>query len=284
MSSKFLIPLTFLLFLSCDPDPSVIEVDPATPPSILEALANNYQQLPEEQISISQDETLYTQYAGPTERYRHGILGDIIEASELVAVKNGNFYLHTLKEEYVFEDIRPRLYDVTGDGALELVCIRTHANLGAGIAIYTVSDAGIEEYAHVAEIGTPNRWLNIVAVDDLDNDGTIEIAWIETPHIGGILKVAPITKGALKATAEIRGYSNHAIGETNLCLSVLTNEDNQKIIYVPNQNRNKIVGFQYENETLRLVDEIEKEVSFQVTLKTQHNFSNIVEGEDNCIF
>jgi len=284
MQTKFLFSLFLFLLLSCNPDPNEIVIDPSTPPSILNMLASDYQQLPEEQVAISQDGTLYSQYAGPTERYRHGILGDVTEAAELVAVKNENFYLHTLKEEFVFEDIRPRMYDVTGDGELELVCIRTHANLGAGIVIYTVSDAGIEEYANLPEIGIPNRWLNIVAVDDLDNDGTVEIAWIETPHIGGILKVASIQEGALEPRAQISGYSNHAIGEINLCLSVLTKEEDRKIIYVPTQNRNKIVGFQYENETLRMVDEIEKEVSFGVSLKSQHNFTAIIEGEDNCIF
>jgi len=130
----------------------------------------------------------------------------------------------------------------------------------------------------------PNRWLNIVAIDDLDNDGTVEIVWIETPHIGGILKVAPIQEGELTPVAEIEGYSNHAIGETNLCLSVLTEENGKKTIYVPSQNRDKIVGFQYENETLRIVDEIDKEVDFTITLNGQHSFSDVVEGEDNCIF
>lgn len=284
MKFKFLIPLALLSFLSCDPEPSVLIFDPPTPPSILNSLASNYQQLPEEQVAISQDETLYSQYAGPTERYRHGILGDMTEGTELVAVRNGVFYLFTLKEEFVFEDIRPRMYDVTGDGNLELITIRTHMNLGAGIGIFTVSNAGIREYASLPEIGLPNRWLNIVAVDDLDNDGTVEIAWIETPHIGGILKVASIQEGELQAVAEVEGYSNHAIGETNLCLSVVTEEEGKKIIYVPTQNRDKIVGFQYEDETLRIVDEIEMQVDFSSTLGAQHSFSNEVEGEDNCIF
>ncbi|MEZ4885084.1 MAG: VCBS repeat-containing protein [Chitinophagales bacterium] len=252
-------------------------------PNILLQLAANYEQLPEQEIAISSDGRVYAQYAMPTERYQHGIMGDKIEAGQLVVVVEGVFYELTLSGDFVFEDIRPRLYDVDGDGALEIITIRTHVSKGAGIAIYKIVNEQLIEYAHVEEIGTPNRWLNIVAINDLDNDENVELVWIQTPHIGGILKVAKIEQGVLQVLDETSLYSNHEIGQRNLCLSVLTEQLGKKVFYVPNQNRNKIVGFTFENDRLQIFEEINQSVDFSNTLFSQFNFGNAIGEEDNCI-
>lgn len=252
--------------------------------TILDILALDYKQLPEQEIARSFDNRVYAQYTQPSEKYTHGILGDKIEAEQLVVVTDSVFYSITLANEYVFEDIRPRLHDVDGDGALEFICIKTHKQEGAGIAIYKIVNERLVEYAHLSEIGTAYRWLNIVTINDLDNDGTVELAWIETPHIGGVLKVAKILAGELQVIDETRAYSNHAIGERNLCLSVLTQQLNKKVFYVPNQSRNKIIGFSFENNKLNIFEEITQDIDFAESLEEQYNFSNIVANEDNCIF
>ena len=46
-----------------------LDMDQAT---ILEQLASNYEQLPEQDIAVSLDNSTYAQYAMPTDRYRHG--------------------------------------------------------------------------------------------------------------------------------------------------------------------------------------------------------------------
>ncbi len=281
----FFIPILFFLFLSCQKEK--VE-DPFVPPpptvsEILSKMESDYEQMAEQEMAISQAQNVVAQYAGPVTRYSHGILGDAIEASQLVVNIDGVFYQHDLSEDYVFEDIRPRLFDVDSDGQLEFVCIRTHVDLGAGIAIYKLVENTLTEYAFVKEIGTRNRWLNIVAVHDLDADGTVELVWIQTPHIGGILKIAKIKQGELDLIHETSLYSNHAIGEKNLCLSVLTENEGAMRIYVPNQQRNKIFGFSYENERLEIKEEITLDVDFSLPLWEQYTFENRVEEEDNCI-
>ena len=246
-------------------------------------LFDNYELLPERAISKSLDNSVYAQYAMPTEKYGHGILGDKIEAEQLVVVVDGVFYEHTLPNAYVFEDIRPRLYDVDDDNQLEFITIRTHVTEGAGIVIYKIINEALVEYANVPEIGTSYRWLNIVSIDDLDNDGNIELAWIQTPHIGGILKVARIREGAINVLAEKSQYSNHAIGEKNLCLSVLSEQLNEKIIYVPSQDRKRIVGFTFQNDNLSLIEEVQKSVDFSQTLHSQYDFINPIDDKVNCI-
>ena len=267
-------------------DPSIMDSTDSTSISnseILDLLASNYEQMLEKEIAVSRDSSVFAQYAQPVDRYGHGILGDRIEAGQLVVVVDGEFMDLTLNESFVFEDIRPRLADVDNDGNLEFVCIRTHVDKGAGIIIYKVIDNTLSEYAFVPEIGIRNRWLNIVAIDDLNNDNTIDLAWIQTPHIGGILKIAEISVNELIVLDEKSQYSNHRIGETNLCLSVITDQQGLKVFYVPSQGRNKIVGFSFSNDELIQEIEIEQTVDFSVPLKNQYNFIGVIEKEDNCI-
>jgi hypothetical protein len=278
-----IIVFSLLILFACNKEKEK-ESGPATGVhTILYQLANNYEQLPEQEITRSLDNGVYAQYAMPTEKYTHGIMGDKIEAEQLVVVVDSVFYEHKLPDEYVFEDIRPRLYDVDGDGELEFITIRTNVSQGAGIAIYKIVDEQLVEYAQVPEIGTSNRWLNIVAINDLDNDGIVELVWIETPHIGGILKIAKIKAGLLQVLAEKAQYSNHAIGERNLCLSVLTEQLNQKVFYVPDQSKNKIIGFTFKNNTFQIFEEITQVVDFSRTLGAQYSFSKKIEEGINCI-
>jgi hypothetical protein len=283
MKTGLIIICSLLFFIGCKTGNEKVTNKDTESQLIIDQLVSNYKQLPEKEIARSLDNSVYAQYAMPTEKYDHGIMGDKIEAEQLVVVADDVFYEIKLPNEYVFEDIRPRLYDVDGDNELEFITIRTNLRKGAGIAIYKIVDGQLVEYSHLPEIGTAHRWLNIVAVNDLDNDGVVELVWIETPHIGGILKVAKIQAGTLQVLTETAQYSNHSIGERNLCLSVLTEQLNKKVFYVPDQSRNKIIGFTFENNDFQVFEEITQVIDFSLTLDSQHSFINIIEGEDNCV-
>lgn len=262
----------------------ILDPPPNSGPTILTQLNENYNQLPEQAISISRDKSVYAQYTNPTERYNHRVMGDGVEGGQLVVIVDSIFYEIELAENYVFEDIRPRLFDVDQDGNLEIITIRTEITQGAGIVIYKVINNQLVEYAYVPEIGLPSRWLNIVAINDLDDDGIIELTWIQTPHIGGILKIAKIEPGELTVLDELSQYSNHGYGDRNLCLSVLTQQDQEKVFYVPTQDRTQIVGFKYNNNAFEIVSEIDQSIDFSQPLSEQYDFTNIISIEDNCIF
>jgi len=284
MKNLLLMILSILLTIGCKSSEDAVLDSDKVNTAILKKLATNYEQLPEKEIAKSLNHSTYAQYSMPTEKYTHGILGDKIEAEQLVVVVDGVFYEYKLSNDYVFEDLRPRLYDVDGDSKLEFITIRTNLLHGAGIAIYKIIGGKLVEYTHTPEIGIPYRWLNVVIVNDLDNDGVVELVWIETPHIGGVVKVAKIKAGTLEVITERAQYSNHAIGERNLCLSVLTKQFHAKVFYVPNQSRDKIIGFAFSNNELSVFEEITQEVDFTKTLGSQYSFSNLFEEEDNCIF
>lgn len=268
--------LAILLFNSCDSD------EPISSALLLE-IQSKYEQLPEQSIVYSKDSTVLALYTNPTRKYNHAILGDGIEAEQLIVAVDDVIYELRLADELVFEDIRPRLFDVDGDGELEIITLRSHIENGGGIAIYKIINDQLVEYAYVPEIGQRFRWMNVVAIGDFDNDGVIELAWIETPHIGGTLKIAKITSSRLTAFSEKSEYSNHAINDRNLCLSVVVETPDNNIIYVPTQDRNAIVGFILEGSMLKEYEFISTSVDFSLPLFSQYNFENVVE-DLNCIY
>jgi hypothetical protein len=155
-------------------------------------------------------------YDGPTSRYAHGILGDAIEWETLrFTLRDGDAetaYQLTLPPSHVFEDIAPRLWDVTGDGAPEIVVIETDVTAGAALAIYGPKG----KIAETPHIGQANRWLAPIGAADLDGDGAIEIAYIDRPHLAKTLRIWRFADGALTHLADIPGLTNHRIGEADI--------------------------------------------------------------------
>lgn len=119
------------------------------------------------------------EYARPTTRYAHGVLGDAIEYGALKIVTASMSKTFRLPETRVFEDLAPRLVDVDLDGDNEVVVIESSLTQGARLSIY-------DEDGFVAAtpyIGRSNRWLAPLGAADLDGDGAIELAYIDRPHL-----------------------------------------------------------------------------------------------------
>ncbi|MFY0608439.1 MAG: VCBS repeat-containing protein [Cyclobacteriaceae bacterium] len=243
-------------------------------------------QLPEQTCSYSRDSSWVAYYTLPAERYGHGILGDRIEAGGLTLIhltpSDTSVYNLKLSENYVFEDITPRLIDVDGDGIPEVVCIRSEVSNGAGLVIYKLKQSELIEYAWVPEIGTSNRWLNPVSIIDLYQNGTLDLLWIQTPHIGGVLKVASIKQGEMLINDSYSGVSNHAIGSRNQCLSAVLEKDGKLQIAVPNQSRNKVYYFSYDGSSLTKTSETEQAIDFDVPLYDQLEGMVFI-NDNNCL-
>lgn len=151
-------------------------------------------------------------YAAPTDRYAHGILGDAIEWGELQIITDTVARSFVLAQDRVFEDVAPRLADVDGDGTPEVVVVETLASEGAQLAIY--DETG--KIAATPHIGRTNRWLAPIGVADLDGDGLIEVAYIDRPHLAKTLRVWRFVDGALVPVADLPGLTNHRIGEPDI--------------------------------------------------------------------
>ena len=186
---------------------------------------------------------------GPTQRYRHGIMGDAIEASGLrVVTAEGRTLEARLGPASVFEDRLARLADVDGDGRDEVLVVRSYLDAGAALAVYEVRDGAMRRKAEAAPIGRHSRWLTPVGDPDFDGDGAPEAAAIITPHIGGILKIySAAGERLVEEGATPPGFSNHAIGSRTLGLSAIAdaNGDGVPDIFAPSADRRamRIVTF-----------------------------------------
>jgi hypothetical protein len=135
-------------------------------------------------------------YSEPTDRYGHAVLGDRIEAGALAVVDSaGRLYRTVLAPNFVFEDLTPRLADISGNGKAEVVTIRSQLDAGAAVSIYGLRRGRIVEIAATEPIGSPNRWLNIAGIADFTGDGRADIALVTTPHIGGRLEIWTLRSG-----------------------------------------------------------------------------------------
>ena len=160
-------------------------------------------------VSAAQN-IIAARYTDPTDRYPHGVLGDRLEWGALeLTLSNGSQRRSVLPRDRVFEDLEPRLADVDLDGDLEVISIESHQLQGARLAIYDASGL----VAANPYIGTRFRWLAPVAIADLDEDGAIEIAYVDRPHLAKILRVWRFSDSRLFQVASLQGVTNHKIGE-----------------------------------------------------------------------
>ena len=159
-------------------------------------------------------EIVSARYDGPTTRYPHGVLGNDIEYDTLVVrLSDGREISARWAQDIVFEDLSPRVVDVDGDGAPEVVVVESHETQGARLAIWGIRDGALAQIAATPHIGTRFRWLAPVAVADLDGDGLVELAYVDRPHLAKVLRVWRYgADGALTQVASAEGLTNHRIG------------------------------------------------------------------------
>ena len=224
--------------------------------------------IPDARVTVGRRDIQEAWLTRPTRRYDHGILGDAIEAGGLAARDpRGRRVELVLPEGEVFEDRMARLVDLDGDGRDEMVVVHTYLDRGAALAIYARRGAGAGErilrLAESAPIGSPHRWLNPAVAADFDGDGRMEIAWVETPHIGGILRLARLEgKGearALRPLGELPGFSNHEAGSPVLQGAVTFDwdGDGRPDIILPGAKRRSIKVVSWKAGRLKLIDSMD---------------------------
>lgn len=172
-------------------------------------------------------------YAGETGQYRHGALGDPVEALALVVQEDdGKPAIYRMTADEVFEDLEPRIVDLDAEphGRPEIVTITASAEEGAAIAVFGLGrdssgDPALLRLATSTRIGMPYRWLNIAGIADFDGDGFTEIAYVDRPHIRGELVFLEWRGGRLREQERQGGYANHHGGSTMQDLSEVADID-----------------------------------------------------------
>jgi hypothetical protein len=187
-------------------------------------------------------------FSNATEIYGHGVLGDAIEASVLRAetpLAGPCDSMVYLGDGAVFEDVTPRIADVTGDGLNDVVVIETRLDAGASLAVYGMDGETFRKLAATPHIGRPYRWLAPAGIADFDGDGVLDVAYVETPHIGGILRIWSFAGNEPREIASGPGYSNHRIGQ-NFITGGLRDCGNGPELVLPSADWSKtLLAWQY---------------------------------------
>ncbi len=166
--------------------------------------------------AVAQD-IVSARYDGPTTRYPHGALGDDVEHDTLVVtLSDGRTVSARWDRPLVFEDEAPRVVDLDGDDAPEVITVEAHEEFGARLSVWGLVEGRLAVQAATPFIGTRFRWLAPVGAADLDGDGFVEIAYVDRPHLAKTLRVwrfVPTEGGAnLIPVADFAGVTNHRIG------------------------------------------------------------------------
>lgn len=152
----------------------------------------------------------------PTQRYRHGVLGDEIEAGAVTLLSQRDLSpvaRYRLTAPAVIEQRRVAAFPAGGrDG---LLITRSTPSQGAEVMALALADGALKRVAAGPPIGSGDRWLNLFATA-----GRRAYA-VRTPHLGGPLERYALTDGALQVTRYALDVTNHVLGSRNLDLAAL---------------------------------------------------------------
>jgi hypothetical protein len=179
---------------------------------------------------------------GPTGEYRHGILGDSIEASGFKT-----FRFSTVLQRYqpvgryqlpggtVFEALRPTMADLNDDGIPEILITASNADVGSAIYVFDINGTHM---ASSPAVGRGYRWIHLLGAGKTGPGGETEIITVRTPHIGGILQYYQLKGQNLVLEHALSGYSTHRIGSRNLDMAAIGNfsSGSQAVVLLPTQD------------------------------------------------
>lgn len=216
--------------------------------------------LPDSRLLMDEDNRILV-LTQPSNRYDHGIFGDQVEASGFAIIDAATKELiqeASVPQKDVIESLQPLWVDWDQNGTKEIVLTLSNNDTGARLAL--VDETG-KLLAEGEPLGQDHRWRHALAVDAFSSTGKLELAEITTPHIGGKLQFVEWDQKnqELKVKAAGAEYSTHSIGSKNLDMhaSLDTDFDGQQELWVPNQQKNALIGIQRTAEGFEQIDQVE---------------------------
>lgn len=186
-----------------------------------------------------------------TERYRHGVLGDKIEASAVTVVSVAPNALvirsrYVVRAPAVIEDLIPIVAPIGEGRRPAVVVVKSSPRQGSSVLVLGWRDAGLEPLAEGPAFGLSNRWAHVIGAADVTGDGIPELLAVNTPHYSGVLVAYERRAASLIPLAKALGYSSHAFGSRNQDQAVIADmSGNGRLeVILPRQNRDVLAALE----------------------------------------
>jgi hypothetical protein len=163
----------------------------------------------------------------PTTKYKHGVLGDGIEAESLSIVE-GDILRKIDFYPQVFEGLFPLLADFDLDGEKEIIATLSGNGAGAQLVVYDKEGKRIASSNSLS-----SGWRHALTVAPFSPNGDLELADISKPHVNKEVEFFQLQGDRLVKVAGIKGYSTHTIGSRNLGLFAVIEDSERYLLIVP---------------------------------------------------
>jgi hypothetical protein len=199
--------------------------------------------LPNRQVATGKHEIARAWLAEPTDRYDHDILGDKADAGALtIELRDGRRQVLHLKPDAVFEDLKPRIADLNGDGHDDIIVVKSYLRRGSALAVIAERKGRYEIVAETPPLGAARRWLDPAGIADFTGDHKTDIALVRQPHTEGVLEIWSWRDDRLQKVAELPDAANHIAGTQALDMAAVGDFDGDNIadIAIPSLDRSRL--------------------------------------------
>ena len=230
--------LIITLFSGCFTTPTVIDVG-------FEKLQNysEFKQLPDNTIVYYDNYTFIL--TNPTDKYKHGILGDNIE-SETLTYFNSNEIENVNKINVI--NFSPQVFEGLFPIVSDNLIITTLSGDGRGAQIVGFDFNGVQLFSSSV---LSSGWRHVLG---FENNYIINVV---KPHVLGELEVLKIINDSLVQVSSLSGYSTHRIGTRNLNIIEFYEFNNIKYLILPTFDFSSVAVVTFFDGELKEVSRVE---------------------------